>query len=180
MTVNITEVFRLHPECLTSTCANSFPKKATFAAQYIRYVRRVEDSMKLNELRGPAIIISASGMCESGRILHHLRNNCEERATPFSSSASRRSTRSDAASSSAKEIKIFGVKRPLNADVQVLNDPAPMRVPELIAFGQRFKDCAQHLLWSTAKKKDGRAKIHARIQRPNQRHHSKGRRAGRI
>lgn len=41
------------------------------------YTRSVEESKKINEVKGSAIIISASGMAEAGRILHHLRNNIE-------------------------------------------------------------------------------------------------------
>ncbi|MBE0687644.1 MAG: MBL fold metallo-hydrolase [Anaerolineaceae bacterium] len=41
------------------------------------YTRSVEESKKINDVKGPAIIISASGMAEAGRILHHLRNNIE-------------------------------------------------------------------------------------------------------
>jgi metallo-beta-lactamase family protein len=44
----------------------------------LRYVRDVAESKALNDIRYPVIIISASGMCEAGRILHHLRNNVED------------------------------------------------------------------------------------------------------
>jgi metallo-beta-lactamase family protein len=47
----------------------------------MRYIRAVEGSKALNELETPAIIISASGMCEAGRILHHLKNNIEKPST---------------------------------------------------------------------------------------------------
>ena len=46
----------------------------------MEYVRDVEDSKALNFLRDSAVIISASGMCEAGRILHHLKNNIENPA----------------------------------------------------------------------------------------------------
>jgi metallo-beta-lactamase family protein len=41
----------------------------------LTYIRDVSQSMKLNELKDPSIIISASGMCEAGRVRHHLKNN---------------------------------------------------------------------------------------------------------
>jgi metallo-beta-lactamase family protein len=44
----------------------------------MRYTRTVTESKELNFLRKPAVIISASGMAEAGRILHHLRNNVED------------------------------------------------------------------------------------------------------
>ena len=53
-------------------------RKNPFGFGRLKYTRDVADSKALNELAGPAIIISASGMCESGRILHHLKNNIED------------------------------------------------------------------------------------------------------
>jgi metallo-beta-lactamase family protein len=47
----------------------------------MRYIRGVEGSKQLNELKTPAVIISASGMCEGGRILHHLKHNIENPRT---------------------------------------------------------------------------------------------------
>src|SRR5260370_3722890 len=49
-----------------------------FGFKRLQYVREAADSKKLNELHGPFVVISASGMCEQGRILHHLRNNIED------------------------------------------------------------------------------------------------------
>jgi metallo-beta-lactamase family protein len=47
----------------------------------LRYVRSAEESKSLNARRKPAIIVAASGMCEGGRILHHLRNHAGKRST---------------------------------------------------------------------------------------------------
>ena len=49
-----------------------------FSFRQLKYTTSVEDSKKLNYFRGPCIIISASGMCEAGRIRHHLKNNIED------------------------------------------------------------------------------------------------------
>ncbi len=76
LAVNATEVFRLHPECFNKdTFKMVLAHDDPFGFEYIRYIRLVEDSKKLNDIKEPIIIISASGMCESGRILHHLANN---------------------------------------------------------------------------------------------------------
>jgi metallo-beta-lactamase family protein len=81
LSVNVTEIFRLHPECYDEE-VNQFlaegNKRDPFGFYRLTYVRAVEASKELNFLREPAIIISASGMCEAGRILHHLKNNIEE------------------------------------------------------------------------------------------------------
>jgi metallo-beta-lactamase family protein len=81
LAVNVTEVFRLHPECYDEEL-NEFIKHGRspdpFGFHRLTYVRAVEKSKELNFLREPAVIISASGMCEAGRILHHLKNNVED------------------------------------------------------------------------------------------------------
>jgi len=148
MTVNITEVFRLHSESFDDEVRWFMSQEGDpFVLDNIRYIRRVEDSIKLNDLREPAIIISASGMCESGRILHHLRNNCEdERNTILIVGFQAKNTLGRRIVEREKEIKIFGVKRALNAEVKVLNGfSAHAGRSELIAFGKRFKD-SKHLL----------------------------------
>ncbi|MEM7034200.1 MAG: MBL fold metallo-hydrolase RNA specificity domain-containing protein, partial [Chloroflexota bacterium] len=79
LAVNITEVFRLHPECYDSEMRTFLQEdQDPFGFQRLRYIRHVNESKKLNSLDRPAIIISAAGMCEAGRILHHLKNNIED------------------------------------------------------------------------------------------------------
>jgi metallo-beta-lactamase family protein len=81
LSVNVTEIFRLHPECYDEETAQfilSDRHPDPFGFKRMHYIRDVEDSKELNFLREPAVIISASGMCEAGRILHHLKNNIED------------------------------------------------------------------------------------------------------
>jgi metallo-beta-lactamase family protein len=69
LAADVTEVYRRHPECHEpGTWTDGDP----FGFNLLQMVRSPEQSMTLNSLKGPAIIISASGMCEHGRILHHL------------------------------------------------------------------------------------------------------------
>lgn len=76
LSVNATEVYRLHPECFNSDIYKFLREKANpFGMENLTYIREVAHSMKLNDLKDPAIIISASGMCEAGRIRHHLANH---------------------------------------------------------------------------------------------------------
>jgi metallo-beta-lactamase family protein len=76
LAVRATEIFRLHLEDLREDVRNAvFMRDDPFGFEGLRLVRSVDESKSLNTLKGPAIIISASGMAESGRILHHLRNN---------------------------------------------------------------------------------------------------------
>jgi metallo-beta-lactamase family protein len=79
LAVDVTEIFRNHPECYDEeTLALLQQARSPFGFQQLTYVRDVEDSKRLNFLHDSAVIISASGMCESGRILHHLKNNIED------------------------------------------------------------------------------------------------------
>lgn len=76
LSVNATDIYKKHPECLRDTiydtlCNNENP----FGMKNLTYITDVEESKKLNDRREPMIIISASGMCEGGRVRHHLKNN---------------------------------------------------------------------------------------------------------
>ncbi len=74
----ITEVYRSHTEALDCE-TKRFLKEGEdpFGFRLLRYVEDVNASKGLNDLKGPFVVISASGMCEAGRILHHLKNNIE-------------------------------------------------------------------------------------------------------
>lgn len=76
LSVNATEVYRLHPECFNESIYRFLREKENpFGMENLTYIREAAHSRKLNDLRDPAIIISASGMAEAGRIRHHLANN---------------------------------------------------------------------------------------------------------
>ena len=76
LSVNATEVYRLHPECFNDEIYKFLRETANpFGMENLTYIREQAHSQKLNDLKESAIIISASGMCEAGRIRHHLKNN---------------------------------------------------------------------------------------------------------
>ena len=76
LSVNATEVYRLHPECFNEAIYKFLREKENpFGMENLTYIREVAHSMRLNDLKEPAIIISASGMAEAGRIRHHLANH---------------------------------------------------------------------------------------------------------
>lgn len=80
LAVNATDIFRLHEECFddeTRQFIRADKHKEALGFSKLIYTRSVEESKALNNRKDPMIIISASGMAESGRILHHLRNNIE-------------------------------------------------------------------------------------------------------
>ncbi len=80
LAVNASDVFRLHPECFdaeTQAFIKADKHRSALGFDLLTYTRSVEESKALNTRTDPMIIISASGMCEAGRILHHLRHNIE-------------------------------------------------------------------------------------------------------
>jgi len=80
MAVNATSIFQIHPECYDTDTYNAFIKhhKNPFGFNSLKFVTSVDESKALNKLDGPFIIISADGMCEAGRITHHLANTIED------------------------------------------------------------------------------------------------------
>jgi metallo-beta-lactamase family protein len=79
LALRATEVFRRHPECYDEDTYRILTTEGDpFIAKYIRYVSSVQESQKLNTMRGPCVIIAASGMCEGGRVLHHLRHAIQD------------------------------------------------------------------------------------------------------
>jgi len=123
LAVNATEVFRMHPECYDRD-ARELDRQTNgmLGASIITYVRDVEDSKAINRKRSPCVIISASGMCETGRILHHLRNNIRsEKNTVLIVGFQAAHTLGRRLVEGARTVKIFGETLPARAAVVVLN-----------------------------------------------------------
>src|SRR5262249_23260121 len=76
---NATEGCRLHPESFHEETAKLLADDPDlFGGRRVRYVQSVEESKQLNDRKDPCIIIAASGMCETGRIVHHLKHGIED------------------------------------------------------------------------------------------------------
>ena len=77
LAVNATKVFKDHPECFDRETNRIFLESGEdpFGFGRLKYITTVDQSKELNDIHDPMIIISASGMAEGGRILHHLANN---------------------------------------------------------------------------------------------------------
>ncbi|MFM1931526.1 MAG: hypothetical protein RL226_829, partial [Bacteroidota bacterium] len=77
-----TDIMRSHPECFNENVQEYLKSDPDpFGFQKLQYIRDVSKSKELNHLKTPAIIISASGMAEAGRIKHHLANNIGKPST---------------------------------------------------------------------------------------------------
>lgn len=123
LATDVSDVFREHVD-LYDEETQAFLKRNGSPLEFssLTYTRSVEESKAINEQRGPLVIISASGMCESGRILHHLRNNIgNPRNTILIVSWQAEHTLGRRLADHAKEVKIFGDLYPVRAQVATIN-----------------------------------------------------------
>jgi metallo-beta-lactamase family protein len=137
LAVNVTDVFKRHPECYDDELLEYMAQdKEPFGFARLTYIRDVADSKRLNASRLPMVIISASGMCEAGRILHHLRNNIEDpKNTVLMVGYCAPHTLGRRIVERRPEVKIFGEPHRLRARVEVMNSySAHADEPELLDF----------------------------------------------
>lgn len=141
LSVNATEVFRIHPECFDAQTEEFIlHDKDPFGFNKLNYITETSESKELNYLAGPMIIISSSGMCEAGRILHHLKNNIEDSNNIVlivgycaEHTLGKRIVEKD------EFVKIFGDEYKLNAEVIVLNSfSAHADANELVDYVNQF------------------------------------------
>lgn len=78
LATNVTDVFRRHPECFDKETRKILEESDPFNFPGLHYVKDNEESKRLNAQQGPMIIMSASGMCEGGRVVHHLIHSIED------------------------------------------------------------------------------------------------------
>ncbi|MFH1277628.1 MAG: MBL fold metallo-hydrolase [Candidatus Eisenbacteria bacterium] len=124
MAVTATSIFKAHPECYDQETKDAFTSHSVnpFGFERLTLIRDVEESKKLNGLNGPAIIISASGMAEAGRILHHLMNTIEDpKNTVLIVGYQAEHTLGRRIADRSEEVKIFGEEFKLRARVKVMN-----------------------------------------------------------
>lgn len=137
LAVDITKVFRDHPECYDEeTLRYVNDGDDPFGFKRLTFVHEASESKKLNDLHGPCVIISPSGMCEAGRILHHLRNNIEDhRNTILITGFQAENTLGRKLVEKWTEVRIFGEPMRVRAEVkslQALSAHADQR--ELLAW----------------------------------------------
>ncbi len=110
LSARTTEVFRRHTECYDAEARAFWHEEGdVFGRGLVTYITAVEDSKRLNDRRDPCVIISASGMCESGRILHHLKNNVEDpRCTVILAGYQAENTLGRRIAEGERDLRIFG------------------------------------------------------------------------
>jgi len=121
LAVDATTVFRLHPDLFDRRELLLSETVHIFDFPLVTYVRDVKESKRLNTLHGPAIIIAASGMAESGRILHHLLNHLgDHRTMVLFVGFQAENTLGRRIQDGQDPVTIFGDTVPRRAEVQVL------------------------------------------------------------
>jgi len=125
LAVDATGIYRLHPEAYDEETAQFIltnHHSDPFGFDMMRYTRSTSESKELNFLREPAVIISASGMAEAGRILHHLKNNIEDpRNTILIVGWQAPNTLGRRLVEKQPTVKIFGESYHLRARVETIN-----------------------------------------------------------
>lgn len=126
LAVNVTSIFRKHSNLFDAETAKILgedPEGDAFGFTRLRYIRDVADSKALNDLRGPMLIISASGMCEAGRVIHHLRNTITDpRNTVLITGFQAEHTLGRKILDKWPEVPIFGEPYRLRAEVAKINE----------------------------------------------------------
>jgi metallo-beta-lactamase family protein len=124
LAVDVTGVFRAHPECFDDRINEYLHGgEDPFGFQRLTYIRDVNESKKLNDRKGPFVVISASGMCEAGRILHHLRNNLgDRRNTVLLTGYQAENTLGRKLRDGWKSVRIFGIPEQVEAEVASLDE----------------------------------------------------------
>lgn len=123
LSTSATDVFRQHPECFNRSFYDVMLNHHNpFSPGHITYVGSVEESMQLNDLKKPAIMISASGMAEAGRIRHHIKNNIENtRNIILIVGWCAPHTLGSRLATGHKKVNIFGEPHRVRADVETVN-----------------------------------------------------------
>ncbi|MGC8897733.1 MAG: MBL fold metallo-hydrolase RNA specificity domain-containing protein [Bacteroidota bacterium] len=144
LSVNATEVFRMHPECYDTETLNLISRNEDpFGFRRLHYIQSVEESKRLNSPPANSescMIIAASGMCEGGRILHHLANSVEDsRNTILIVGYMAENTLGKRIVERQPVIKIFGEEYNLRAEVVVMNSfSAHADQAELVRYISQF------------------------------------------
>ena len=124
LAVDVTGVFRNHPECYDDEIRKYIDNhEDPFGFRRLTYLRDAAESKKLNDLHGPFMVISASGMAEQGRILHHLRNNIEDpRNTILITGFMAENTLGRKLVEKQTEVNIFGEPLRVRAEISSLDE----------------------------------------------------------
>ncbi len=150
LAVNVSEIFRQHPECFDEEARQFIlddRQHDLFGFRRLTYIRSVEESKALNERHEPMVIISASGMAEAGRILHHLKNNIEDvRNTILIVSWQAPNTLGRRLAEREQRVRIFGEEYSRRAEVVTIGGySAHAGQPFLLKYAKATADQAKRI-----------------------------------
>ena len=149
LSTSATEVFRRHPECFDEETLELLKRDVDpFGFGRLTYIRDVEESKRLNDRKEPCIILASSGMCEAGRIRHHIVNTIDNPRNLIlivgyqaEHTLGRRLVEQDT------EVTIFGEVHERKCEVAVMNSfSAHADRNELLAYFSNFdKKCLEKI-----------------------------------
>lgn len=143
LTVKLTDVFRIHPECFDQQTRDILTAgESPFDFEGLQYVSSVEDSKAIDRSDDPAVIIAASGMCEFGRVVHHLVAAIENRKnTVLIVGFQAHHTLGRRLVEQRTRVRIFGVERERHAEIVVLNGfSAHAGQDDLLEFAEAVRE----------------------------------------
>lgn len=121
LSIDVTAIYKLHPECLDKETVGYLEDDKPgdpFGFASLTYLRTTDESRTLNAKQGPFLVIAASGMCEGGRVLHHLKHGVmDPRNTILIVGFCAQHTLGRRLADGAPVAKIYGVEYPVKAEV---------------------------------------------------------------
>ncbi len=149
LAINATQVYRMHPECYDAEMQKVLMSDDDpFGFPSLKYIREVSDSKKINTMHKAAVVIAASGMCENGRIVHHLANGIgSAKNTILIVGFSAEHTLGRRIADGYDVVNIFGIPHTVRAEVQRISGlSAHADEPELLDFFKPFsRTTLQHV-----------------------------------
>lgn len=142
LAVRATEIFKRHPECFDEEMIELLRRDDDpLGFSRVTYIKDADESKGLNRKKGPMVIISASGMCEAGRVLHHLKNNITKRRNAvLIVGYQAQHTLGRRIADGAERVRIFGSEYSVRARVKVFDEfSAHADRDELAAFASGMK-----------------------------------------
>ncbi|MBI5971526.1 MAG: MBL fold metallo-hydrolase [Deltaproteobacteria bacterium] len=141
----VTKIYVAHPECFDEEARRFFTTRASDHSIRLHFVKTAEESMRLNKLKSGNIVIAGSGMCDGGRIKHHLKHNlwrqeCSVIFVGYQAGGALGRKIVDG----AKTVNVLGEEISVNAHVCTINGfSAHAGSDELLEWASVFKDAAR-------------------------------------
>lgn len=136
MAISATEIFRRHPECFDEVFLAELRDGDPFAMPGLHFTRETSESMAINNIDSGAIILAGSGMCNGGRVRHHLKHNLwRERSSVVFVGYAAEGTLARRIIDGATSVRLFNEEIPVRAQVWTINGfSAHADQPSLLAW----------------------------------------------